>query len=426
MKTVNQLPKTVVQLFEEQALFEPDKTAVIDSNTVLTYEELNKKANQLASYLLRMGVKKAEFIPIWLDRSVNLIISVLGVLKAGCTYVPINNDFPILQIRAIFKLTHTRVIITKKELNDISGIVKCINLEEIFSSPGQEVKSCGAEIFDRQLAYLTYTSGTTGKPKGVQISHKNLVQVFNSWEKIYRLNRLYTHLQMADFSFDVFTGDWVRALCSGSKLVICPKTYLTRPDKLYQLILKEGINFAEFVPSVLKKLSDYVAKNNLNLQHFKILICGSDVWTMSEYYKVKNLCSSNCRIINSYGVTEATIDSTYFEYKMDNYPLLSPIDPVPIGKSFPHVKIYLLNKRLEKVNKCETGEIYIAGTGVSKGYFFNQKLTREKFLRNPFCGNRHEKFYKTGDYGYRLPDGNIVFVGRNRDFLKINGVGIDL
>ena len=169
------------------------------------------------------------------------------------------------------------------------------------------------------LAYVIYTSGTTGTPKGCMIAHANLLPTYSSWKEAYHLSDTDIHLQMAPVGFDVFSGDWIRALCSGATLVLCPKNISIDPEKLYQLIIQEKITCAEFVPAILRQLINFVKKNNYNLQQFRLLVCGSDQWTMGEYRSVKKLCDKESRIISSYGLTETTIDSTFYRRRFKKH-----------------------------------------------------------------------------------------------------------
>ncbi|MCU7501408.1 MAG: AMP-binding protein, partial [Ignavibacteria bacterium] len=274
------------------------------------------------------------------------------------------------------------------------------------------------------LAYVIYTSGSTGRPKGTMIQHASLINAYQSWEMAYELTtRARSHLQMASFSFDVFAGDWTRALCSGGKLVIAPREILLEGEKLYNLMRQEGVNIAEFVPAVLRNLIQYLDTSGNNLNFFHLLIAGSDVWYAGEYRKFLKYCGENTRLINSFGLTEATIDSSYFE----STNLDIPNDRlVPIGRPFSNMTLYVLDRNLEPLAPGLTGELYVGGKGLARGYLKRPDVTAEKFIPDPFSKIPGQRLYKTGDMARFLPDGNVEFLGRMDNQIKLRGLRVEL
>ena len=228
---------------------------------------------------------------------------------------------------------------------------------------------------------------------------------------------------MASFSFDVFSGDLVRALCSGGKLVLCPREYLLAADKLYQLMLAQKIDCAEFVPAVVRNLMEYLEQTDLDLSFMKLAIVGSDSWYVEEHEKLRSLCHEQTRLINSYGVTEATVDSCYFENT--STPELSN-KLVPIGKPFANTQVYILDSHLQPLPIGVPGELYIGGSGLARGYLNRPELTQAKFIPNPFPNRRSERLYKTGDRVRYLNNGNIEFLDRIDNQVKIRGFRIEL
>ena len=301
-----------------------------------------------------------------------------------------------------------RLVKVDQEWNQIAADNKSINVQYKRPDP-------------HDLVYMTYTSGSTGQAKGVMVEHHSLVNQYLAWEKDYALSRVSSHLQMANFTFDVFSGDLVRGLCSGGKLVLCPREWLLAPEKLYPLILEEQIDIAEFVPAVLRNLIQYLEKTGGRLDFMRLLICGSDAWYVGEYHKFSQFIGPETRLINSFGLTETTIDSTYFEGSIHN---LSPDQLVPIGKAFANTRLYILDRHLQLCPVQVPGELFIGGPGVARGYNNRSELNIEKFIQNPFSSEPN-RLYRTGDMARYLPDGNIEFLGRMDDQLKIRGLRIE-
>ena len=421
-------PYKIHHLIEIQAKIRPTKTAIVFSNQTLSYGELNAKANQFAQYLIEHQIKPGDIVPILSNKSLILFIMFLGILKTDAAYSPLNADSPTKHIETVVKETKAKCICIEPNLLDRFAFDKnvlVINSDEIEKqmSPYADNNVESSNVVS-DLAYVIYTSGTTGNPKGGMIAHANLLPTYFSWEEAYHLTSADVHLQMAPVGFDVFVGDWIRALCSGATLVLCPKNSLVEPEKLYRLIEQEKITCAEFVPAILRQLINFVEKNHCDLSQFRLLICGSDQWTMGEYRAVKKICGKKTHLISSYGLTETTIDSSFYEED----PTCSSLDNksiVPIGKPFKHVNLYLVNDD-KLALPGETGEIYIGGSGVSLGYLNQQKLTLDKFVFRTFKNDISERLYRTGDQGTLLLDGNFLFLGRNQDHIKIHGKRVDL
>lgn len=414
---------------EKQAHLNPDATAVTSGGKALSYKELNEKSNQLAHFLIAKGVKLETLVGVSFKRSLEMVIAVIGILKAGGAYVPIDADYPKERINYMISDSGIKVLITQHSLLEQ---LPDANIEKIcLDSHDNEINALPINnplvpVNTNNLAYVLYTSGSTGTPKGVMVCHDSLIQAYYGWEKIYELNNTDCHLQMANFSFDVFSGDLVRALCSGGKLVLCPREILLVPEMLYTLMHNEKVNCAEFVPTVLRRLIEHIETKGVFLKFMRLLICGSDNWSMHEYRKLQRLCGKKTRVINSYGVTEATIDSTYFESKLVAKKHLAFDHAMPIGKPFPSTEILLLDEQLKRVPFGEKGEIYIAGPGLARGYLNQPELTAKRFIPHPFTSTPNAKIYKTGDLGRFLPDGNIEFIGRIDNQVKLRGMRIEL
>lgn len=420
----------VHKLFENEAEKTPENIAVTCSGINLPYRELNNDANRLARVLIKKGALPETIIGIYLDRSVDLLIAVLGVLKAGGAYLPLDPSYPADRIDYMLKDSGASLIITKKQLlgslPSYSGEIICIDCPEYteIKYDSGEIINPEVEISGENLAYIIYTSGSTGKPKGTMIRHSSLANAFKGWDSSYELRtRARSHLQMASFSFDVFSADWVRALCSGGKLVMAPREILLEASELYDLMIKEKTDIAEFVPAVLRNLIDYLEKNNKDLNFLSLLIAGSDIWYVHEYNYFRNFCSRSTRLINSYGVTEATVDSSFFEAEKIG---LADQSHVPIGIPFRNISLFILNEQLDPVPVGVHGELFIGGYGLSRGYLNRPDLTALKFIPDPFSIRPGSRLYRTGDMARYMEDGNVEFLGRGDNQIKIRGFRIEL
>ncbi|MBW4592770.1 MAG: amino acid adenylation domain-containing protein [Brasilonema angustatum HA4187-MV1] len=421
------------QLFEAQVELTPDAVALVFESEQLTYCELNARTNQLAHHLQLLGVRPEVLVGICVERSLNMIIGLLGILKAGGAYVPLDPTYPKERLAFMLKDACVSMLLTQQKLLESLPVhdtrVVCLDKDWQVISRNNEANLVNIATF-HNLAYVVYTSGSTGKSKGVAINHCSLINAYQAWENAYRLRSVTSHLQMASFSFDVFSGDLIRALCSGAKLVLCPREWLLEPEKLYKLMRQEKIDSAEFVPGVMRNLVQYLEKTKQDLHFMRLLVVGSDSFYLQEYKEFKHLCGSDTRLINSYGVSEATIDSTYFESEKVNFPVNGL---VPIGRPFANTQTYILDSHLQLVPIGVTGELHIGGVGLARGYINREDLTSQKFIPNPF---EHSQFpisyspfnrlYKTGDLARYLPNGNIELLGRIDHQVKIRGFRIEL
>lgn len=419
--------RCIHKLFERQVALCPDSIAAVYEEKSITYRELNERSNQLARKLKKLGMAPENIAAICIERSLEMLISVLGVLKSGGAYLPLDASYPEERLRFMIEDANVKVLITQSHLvnliSSFNGPVVLLDrhAEEIAAESPLNLVN---ETSEDNLVYVIYTSGSTGRPKGTMITHKSLINAFKAWENSYELNtRARNHLQMASFSFDVFAGDWTRALCSGGKLVIAPREILLEGEKLYALMKKEDVNIAEFVPAVLRSLVQYLEESGNKLDFFHLLIAGSDIWYAGEYKKFRKFCGKDTRLINSFGLTEATIDSSFFETDDLNIPNERL---VPIGRPFANMTLYILDEFLNPVTAGVRGELFVGGWGLARGYLGRADITAEKYIPNPFAKDPGERLYRTGDLARYLSDGNIEFLGRKDNQIKLRGLRVEL
>ncbi|MCG3161077.1 MAG: Linear gramicidin synthase subunit D [Acidobacteria bacterium] len=421
------LERCIHQLFEAQAERAPDAVAVVCEGSCLTYGELNRRANQLAHHLRELGVEPETPVGICVERSAEMVIGAMATLKAGGAYTPLDPAYPEERLKFMLNDAQAKVLLTRKELRiaDCGLRIATVCFDTDWETIAREsAENPNPTATAENLAYVIYTSGSTGQSKGVMVSHDGLVNAYLAWERAYELGRAATcHLQMASFPFDVCAGDMIRALCSGGKLVICPRDSLLDAGELYALMRRESVDCAEFVPAVMRNLMAHLEVIGESLDFMRVLVVGSDVWYASEYQRCLRLCGARTRLINSFGLTETTIDSAYFE----DSGIDLPADRVtPIGRPFPNTQIYVLDSNLQPAPIGVYGEIFVGGPGVARGYRGKPDLTAEKFIPNPFSKTAGARLYKTGDLARWLPGGDIEFAGRCDDQVKIRGFRIEI
>jgi amino acid adenylation domain-containing protein len=418
--------KFIHQLFEEVVEENPDKVALVFGDRQLSYGQLNAKANQLAHHLRKRGVGPDVLVGLYAERSLEMFIGVLGILKAGGAYVPLDPLYPKERLAFMLEDAKASILVTQERLaGELGQSGQSLCLDRDWPLIEQE-STDNPEPWGSpdNLAYVIYTSGSTGRPKGVMIAHRSLVSAALAWERAYRLRSVGTcHLQMASISFDVFAEDLIRSLCSGAKLVICPREVALDPARLYELMLAQKIDCAEFVPASLRILVQYLQEAGRSLDFMRLIIVGSDSWFVREFEQFKKLCGAETRLINSYGMSEATIDGSYFEGPVEG---LAGERLVPAGRPFDNTQFYLLDSHAQPVPIGVPGELCVAGLCLARGYNNQPGRTAERFIPNPFSDEPGARLYKSGDQARYLPDGNIEFLGRVDNRVKIRGTLIEL
>jgi len=425
--------KTIHQLFQEQVEKTPYKIALICDEYQLTYQELNEKSNQLARYIRYQYEQRTQqsftpetLIVLYLERSFEMIIGILAVLKAGGTYVPIDTVYPKERIDYILEETQARLILCRNHLDQYSQVqlskdkVVCINFKEEFYK--HEIKS-NLHEFNKatDLAYVIYTSGTTGKPNGVMVEHKSISSKSDFYKYQYGVNHKQISLFYRSFGFDGSIEEYLIPLLHGAKIVI----YTSRIFDLllFTNIIKENhVTKINMPPQLLYKV---INLDKALFKNIKILVSGGDKLNFSILHRY-NL---NCDIYNSYGPTECTIDTHI--YKIMTHDTFSSVNRSIIGKSVFDCKSYILDQNNHPVPIGVIGELYIGGAGLARGYLNNKALTKDRFITNPFAteddkAKGYIRLYRTGDLARLLPDSNIEFIGRKDNQVKIRGYRIEL
>ncbi|MCK4257761.1 MAG: amino acid adenylation domain-containing protein [Halanaerobiales bacterium] len=412
----------VHQLFEEQVEKNPELYAVCDGAIKITYAELNRRANQLACYLKKNGVGSEIIVGICLERSIEMIIGMLAILKAGGVYLPIDATCPEERILFILEDAKVPIILSENRLEDKLGSLNSLTnikviekgcVDELTAKEGREnLLIEDSKDFSKNPVYVIYTSGSTGTPKGVVIEHKSLVNMIFAHQNIFKETNQDRMSQIASSGFDACSFEIWSTLSVGAELYIVDDETRKDPFKLMNWLAAKEIT-KTFLPTPLAEtLLSQDWSRNISLKSMRI---AGDKLHFSPKEELPFI------IYNLYGPTEATIWSTYFELSSKD------IDEAPpIGRPIENVQIYILDEDMKPCSIGVKGEIYIGGKGVARGYLNKPDLTNDKFVENLFVEDKGARLYKTGDLGYYLPDQNIVFVGRKDYQVKIRGYRIEL
>ncbi len=402
-------------LFEQQVEKTPDAIAVVFENQYLTYRELNNQANQVAHYLQQLGVVPEVIVGICLERSLEMIIGLLGILKAEGAYLPLDPNYPQERLKFMIKDANISIIITHSSL---APLIKCwgdlqhISLVCIDKKQNVITKysknNPNSNIISENLAYVIYTSGSTGKPKGVLIQHQGLCNLAEAQIKAFNIQPTNRILQFASLNFDASIFEIVMALRNGGTLYLAKKEALLPGKELIKLLRDRAITHATLPPAVLSVLPQ------AELPALQTIICAGEACSQD----VIKRWATGRRFFNAYGVTEATVWSTFKEIKDNN--------TLSIGQSIVNTETYILDTYLQPVPIGISGELYLGGEGIARGYLNRPDLTAEKFIPHPFSNEPGARIYKTGDLARYLPDGNIEFLGRIDHQVKIRGFRIEL
>ena len=416
-------------LFEAQVERTPDAVAVVYGNKQLTYRELNTRANQLAHYLQKLGVKPDVLVAISVERSIEMVVGFLGILKAGGAYVPLDPSYP--HERRAYKLNDSQapVILTQKRLvaslPDHSAQVVCLDTDwEAIAQESEE--NPVSETTVENLAYVIYTSGSTGKPKGVMITHRGLVNHNLAIAKQYDLEKSDRVLQFSSMSFDIIVEELFPSWLVGSTVVVRTEEMLSSTTNFLQFIEREQVTILNLPTAFWHELVNGLSLLKKPLPSgLRLVIVGGEKASRSVYSTWLQLVGENIRWLNSYGPTETTVTATVYDPAADPESDRS-LSEIPIGRPIANTQVYILDRQLQPVPIGVPGELYIGGAGLGRGYLNRPDLTADKFIRNPFSDNSTARLYKTGDTARYLSDGNIEFVGRIDFQVKIRGFRIEL
>ncbi|MHC4593584.1 MAG: non-ribosomal peptide synthetase [Planctomycetota bacterium] len=417
----------VHQLFEAQVEQTPDAVALVFQDRQLTYGELNDKANQLVRYLGRLNVGPDVLVGVCMEHSVEMCIALLAILKAGGAYLPIDPSYPDERKNFMLMDAQVPVLLTRKRL--LVGLpsknIKVVNIdmewEEITREPKDNPVSKASVD---NLAYVIYTSGSTGKPKGVQISHRALVNHNLSIIENFGLQPNDRVLQFASISFDVAAEELFPSWLSGATVVLRLDESPISISDFLDFVKKERLTVLNLPSPYWHELVSELSRSEVQVPStLRMMIVGSEVVLPEQYAAWQKLAGDRVCWRNAYGPTETTITATI--YDPDKYQDNQKVESVPIGHPISNTQVYLLDRHLNPVPVGITGELYIGGQGLARGYRNHPALTAEKFIPNPFSDQPGTRLYRSGDLARYLPNGNIEFLGRRDHQVKIRGFRIE-
>ncbi|KYC36587.1 non-ribosomal peptide synthetase [Scytonema hofmannii PCC 7110] len=425
------------QLFEQQVEQSHDALALISQTEQLTYRQLNQRVNQLAHYLQKQGVTKGTLVAISLERSVEMVVGILAVLKAGGAYIPLDPSYPVERLSFMLSDSQVSLVISQKSLVnnfrqmtfDIDaqraasrrvGQVTVISLDgewEIIKQESQENPISPSKADN--LAYVIYTSGSTGTPKGVLGTHRGTVNGLHWLWKTYPFIQNEVCCQKTAISFVDSVWEIFAPLLQGIPTVIIPDTIVKDPQLFIETLAKHKVTRIILVPSLLRLLLDSYSYLTKNLSHLKLWITSGEALSVSLTQTFLQLMPG-AKLINLYGSSEVSANVTHYDTSLLPDKLIS----VPIGRPIDNTQVYVLNRHLQPTPVGVVGELYVGGDGLARGYLHRPELTQERFIDNPFVPGT--KLYKTGDLVRYLIDGNLEYLGRRDDQVKIRGFRVEL
>ncbi|MEH2243340.1 amino acid adenylation domain-containing protein [Nostoc sp.] len=423
----------IYHLFETQADTIQNDVAVVFEDQQITYGELNAKANKLAHYLRRLGVGPEILVGLFVERSPQLIVGLLGILKAGGAYLPLDPALPPEGLAFRLEDAQVGIVLTQQSLVDMlpEHKARVVLLDTEWSAIATESdENITSDVKPENLAYVLFTSGSTGKPKGVAIEHQQLFNYVNAITQKLNLEVCRSFANVSTFAADLGNTTIFPSLCTGACLHIISQQRASDPDALADYFRRYPIDCLKIVPSHLAAL--LTSSHPKDILPRQRLILGGEACSWKLISQLQQL-ATECLIFNHYGPTEATVGVLTYQIQLHETGQNS--QTVPIGRPLSNTQIYLLDSHFQPVPVGVTGEIYIGGAGLARGYLNHPELTTEKFISNPFQTSRgvkedqysnSERLYKTGDLGRYQPDGNLEFIGRIDHQVKVRGFRIEL
>jgi amino acid adenylation domain-containing protein len=417
--------RSIHGLFELQAQRTPEATAVLYEVEKLTYGELNIRANRLAHFLIRQGVGPETLVGICVERSIEMLIGVLAVLKSGAAYVPLDPVYPKARLDHIINQSRMDRLVTKERWlahgREFTGHVLCLDRDAALFEQDKE-ENPNVALDPDNLAYVIHTSGSTGKPKGVSGLHRGVVNYFSYLTQTYRLNAADVVLQVPSLSFDASIRDLLGPLTAGARIIIMDDSRAKEPAALLSYIKERGVTcILSIVPTLLNELLALASGTERLNDSVRLILVSGEPLSKAACLKARQVFGTDPLLVNQYGPTECTLTSSYHPIEGKDIDW----DIAPLGQTIPNARMCLLDNHLNLVPTGVAGEICIGGAGLTRGYLNSPDLTAERFIPDPFSVEPGSRLYRTGDIGRHRSDGNVEYLGRMDHQVKVRGFRIE-
>jgi amino acid adenylation domain-containing protein len=415
------------EIFERQVDRTPDAVAATFEGQPVSYAELNAPANQLAHHLHSLGVQPDDLIGIYLEPSIEMVVAILGILKSGGAYLPLDPEYPKARIEFILKDAKAKAVVTtQRRADDLQEQVACMICLD--SDGGAIAQNSSQNISSKtdpgNLAYVIYTSGSTGEPKGVNITHANVARLFDATRSWFNFDESDVWTMFHSYAFDFSVWELWGALLHGGRLIVIPDWLRLAPESFYDLLAKERVTVLNQTPSSFRQLIKVEHSSRIERElSLRLVIFGGEALEPQILKPWFDRHGERPRLINMYGITETTVHVTY-------RPILqvdaNRISDSVIGGPIPDLQVYVLDRHMQPAPMGVPGELYVGGAGLARSYLDRPALTAERFVPDPFSNNPGSRLYRSGDLARHLPEGDIQYSGRIDHQVKIRGFRIEL